>query len=164
MCLTCDIINNRFLPVGGIVYKDEYVILHHCIDIQISGYFIISPLRHVESYDDLSQIEILHMGIITKFLIAALKKIDGIEKIYISNFGEETPHFHLHIFPRYKWMLRYSVEEICTDNRIDGAKLLSFCRKKYKVQPEFINKEDIIVVVEQIKREMNALHNNIHLP
>jgi diadenosine tetraphosphate (Ap4A) HIT family hydrolase len=152
MCLTCSIVNGEFFPVGGIIYKDNYVLLHHCIDLQIPGYLILSPLRHIESYSDLSQNEMLHIGIVTKAVVAVLKRIDGIEKVYLASFGEETTHFHFHIFPRYKWMLNHSAEEICTDNMLDGAKLLSFCRKKYKVQPTFINKEDILPVIKQIKQ------------
>ncbi|MBP2630368.1 MAG: histidine triad protein [Firmicutes bacterium] len=155
MCLTCSIVNGEFFPVGGIIYKDSYVLLHHCIDLQIPGYLILSPLRHTESYSDLNQNEMLHMGIVTKAVVAALKRIDGMEKVYLANFGEETTHFHMHIFPRYKWMLNHSAEEICTDNMLDGAKLLSFCRKKYKVQPEFINEEGIIAVIEQVKRVLS---------
>jgi len=152
MCLTCSIINGEVFPVGGILYKDSYVLLHHCIDLQIPGYLILSPVRHIESYSDLSQNEMLHMGRVTKAAVAALKRIDGIEKVYLASFGEETTHFHMHIFPRYKWMLHHSAEEICTDNMLDGAKLLSFCRKKYKTQPKFMNKEDIIAVIEQVKQ------------
>lgn len=169
MCLTCSIVNGELFPVGGIIYEDTYVLLHHCIDSQIPGYLILSPSRHIESYSNLSQNEILHMGIVTKAVVAALKRIDGIEKVYLANFGEQTTHFHMHIFPRYKWMLNHSFEEIGTDNVLDGAKLLSFCRKKYKVQPEFIDKEDIIAVIEQVKRVfsnpelLNVLHNVIHM-
>lgn len=154
MCLTCNIIKGDILPVGGIIYKDDYVILHHCIDLNIPGYLIISPVKHIETYSDLNQTTLLHIGVILKFAVNALEKIDAVEKVYIATFGEETSHFHMHIFPRYQWMLNYAAEEIFTDNKLDGAKLLSFCRKKYKITPELMKKTNILAVIEYIRRQI----------
>lgn len=151
MCLTCNIVNGEVLPVGGIIYKDDYIVLHHCIDINIPGYLILSPLRHVESYSDLNQTEIQYMGIVMKLVVTALEKIDDIQKVYVANFGEETIHFHMHIFPRYKWMLKHSCENIYTDNKVDGAKLFSFCRKHYKTVPDHMKKNDIATVIKFVR-------------
>lgn len=151
MCLTCDIISGDVVPVGGVIYKDNYIVLHHCVDINIPGYLILSPVRHVESYSNLNAAEILQMGIIMKLAVTYLENIDAIEKVYIANFGEETNHFHMHIFPRYKWILPQCADDICTDNKIDGPKLLSFCRKRYKTTPDCLRKEGILSVIEILK-------------
>jgi diadenosine tetraphosphate (Ap4A) HIT family hydrolase len=156
MCLTCSIVAGDLSPIGGIIYKDDHVILHHCIDINIPGYLIISPLIHVEAYSDLHETEILHMGIITKLAVATLKKLDGVEKVYVANFGEETAHFHMHIFPRYKWMLNYSAEDIYTDHKLDGARLLSFCRRQHKIMPDLMQNNDIIAVIKQIRKTIGT--------
>jgi diadenosine tetraphosphate (Ap4A) HIT family hydrolase len=150
VCLTCDIINSDFVPVGGVIYKDDYIVLHHCVDVNIPGYLILSPLRHVESYSDLNEAEILQIGIIIKLAVTALEKIDGMEKVYIANFGEQTTHFHMHIFPRYKWMLQQCTDDIYTDNKVDGPKLLSCWRKQYKTAPDGLRKADILTVIQQL--------------
>jgi len=152
MCLTCDIMQGKISPVGGIIYQDDDVILHHCIDINIPGYLVLSPVRHVEYYNDLNKIEILQMSIVMKLAIMALKRNDAVEKVYVANFGEETSHFHMHIFPRYKWMLRYSDENIRTHNKIDGAKLLSFFREKCKVKRERMEQNDILAAIEDVRK------------
>lgn len=151
MCLTCSIVKADIVPVGGIIYKDDYVVLHHCIDINIPGYLILSPLRHVKSYSDLNPMEIQRMGIIMKFGVTALEKLDGIEKVYIANFGEETTHFHMHLFPRYNWMLSDLSENIYTNSKVDGAKLFSFYRKQYKTVPDHMKQNDILAVIESIR-------------
>ncbi|MBP2642517.1 MAG: histidine triad protein [Firmicutes bacterium] len=151
MCLTCNIIESNVMPVGGIIYKDDSVILHHCIDQDIPGYLIISPVRHVEAYGDLDQAEILRMGMIIKLSVAALKMIKGVDKVYVANFGEETAHFHMHIFPRYQWMLKYHAEDICTDSKVDGAKLFSFCRKQNKIKSDFKQEGEILAATEHVK-------------
>lgn len=151
MCLTCDIVSGQVSPVGGIIYRDEYVILHHCIDINIPGYLILSPLRHAESYSDLNQLEILHMGVIIKLAGTALEKLDDVEKVYVATFGEKTTHFHLHIFPRYRWMLKQSAEDICTDKKVDGAKLFSFWRKRCQTEPDLMRRNDVSAVIDFIR-------------
>lgn len=156
MCLTCSIVNAKLLPVGGIIYKDDYIVLHHCIDINIPGYLIISPLRHVYSFSDLNQTEILKMGTIMKLAVTALEQVDGVEKVYIANFGEETTHFHMHIFPRYKWMLHQSAQDICIDTKVDGAKLLSFYRQQYKTTPNLMKENDIVAVTEYIQNIISS--------
>lgn len=162
MCLTCSIIKGDIIPVGGIIHKDDNTVLHHCMDQNIPGYLILSPVRHVESYGDLSQTDILHMGMIMKLAVNALKKIDGVEKVYVAHFGEETAHFHMHIFPRYKWMLTHSADDICTDHKIDGAKLLSFCRQQYKTRPELMAQDDILAVVEHVRTQIAAQTHRHH--
>jgi len=157
MCLTCSIVKADILPIGGIIYKDDYVVLHHCIDINIPGYLILSPLRHVESYSDLNQMEIQHIGIIMKFGVTALEKMNGVEKVYVANFGEETTHFHMHIFPRYKWMLNDLSENIYTDNKVDGAKLFCFCRKHYKTVPSRMKQNNVLVAIESIRNLFSCL-------
>ena len=156
MCLTCSIIKGDILPVGGTIYKDNSVILHHCIDINIPGYLILSPVQHIETYSDLNESDLLQMAMIMKFAVKVLEKMDGVEKVYIANFGEETTHFHMHIFPRYHWMLAHSAEEICTDHKVDGAKLLSYCRKKYKTMPDCMATNDMLLAIRHIKAQISA--------
>lgn len=155
MCLTCNIVKGNVLPPGGIIYRDDFVVLHHCLDVNVPGYLILSPLRHVVSYSGLTQTEIFHMGRITRVAVRALEEIDGVEKVYTANFGEETTHFHLHIFPRYASMLRQS-GDIYTNGKIDGAKLFSFCRRHYKTEPEMISTSDILTVIEHVRSLING--------
>lgn len=133
MCLTCCIVNGTKIPPGGLIYKDNEIIIHHCIDVNIPGYLILSPVRHVAAYQDLTQIEIIAMAMSLKKITAILQQIPDIEKVYLLNLAEETLHFHFHIFPRYRWMLDLLKEELFTDGKLDGAKLFSYYRRENKV-------------------------------
>lgn len=154
MCLTCDIITGKVVPVGGIIYQDDYVVLHHCIDINIAGYLIISPVRHVEEYSELNETEIFKIGIIMKAVAAILREADCVEKIYLANFGEETQHFHMHIFPRYRWMIDNHAYDASLRNKLDGAKLLSICRERYKVERELMENDHVLDMVEYIRNTL----------
>ncbi|MEM5794894.1 MAG: HIT domain-containing protein [Bacillota bacterium] len=154
MCLTCDIIAGKVVPAGGIIYQDDWIILHHCIDINIAGYLIVSPVRHVETYGDLHEAEIRKIGVLTKDITAILSEFNGVEKIYLASFGEETAHFHAHIFPRYKWIIDHHAQDVCLGNKIDGAKLLSICREKYKVEGQIMENDGIRDVVAKVRNRL----------
>ena len=58
-------------------------------------------------------------------------RFNNIDKYYICSFGEVTKHFHFHLFPRYKWMLK--TDNIYVGDLIDGAKLFSKIRRESMV-------------------------------
>jgi diadenosine tetraphosphate (Ap4A) HIT family hydrolase len=60
ICITCQILHEEVIPKGGVTYKDNLVILHHCLDINVVGYFILSPIRHVERLEQLEQEELFN--------------------------------------------------------------------------------------------------------
>lgn len=133
MCLTCCIVEGDIIPPGGLIYKDHEVVIHHCMDVNVPGYLILSPIRHVTTYQDLTQPEITTIAIILKKVVGFLQRISEVERVYILNLAEETPHFHFHIFPRYSWMIDSLNAELFSDGKLDGAKLFSYYRRKNKV-------------------------------
>ena len=148
MCTTCDIIRGKCLPPGGFIFQNEYAILHHCLNISIPGYLILSPIRHVNSYADLTLKELTAIDLILKQSVCILKQLDEVQKLYICSFGEETNHFHWHIFPR-------RMEVDFNEQVIDGAKYFSEARKKYKVlEHEMLTSEKILRVVSYLQQRI----------
>ncbi|VBB07328.1 histidine triad (hit) protein [Lucifera butyrica] len=154
MCLTCKIISTEINPPGGIIYQDRRVILHHCLDINIPGYLILSPLRHTTQYQDLTGVELAVIHTTLQQAAAILQQLPGVEKIYICSLGEETTHFHFHVFPRYRWMLNEPDEAIRTDGKIDGAKLFSFMRVKHKISPAGMLSSTIFAAAEDLRNQI----------
>ena len=161
MCLTCDIVKRKTVPPGGMLWRDDLVIAHQCLDVAIPGYFIVSPIRHVEEYSDLNDLEISRLSLVTKAIVRIVKELNDIEKVYILNFAEETAHFHWHLFPRYTWMLTQDPEYVYTGNRVDGAKLFSFFRETHKTVPANMNRKDILETIDTVR---NALFQDGGLP
>ncbi|WP_196601431.1 HIT family protein [Pectinatus frisingensis] len=155
MCLTCSIVKGAKIPPGGLIYKDNEVVIHHCIDVDVPGYLILSPIRHVTTYQDLTQTEIMTIAMILKEVVAILQQIPDVEKVYILNLAEETSHFHFHIFPRYCWMLDSFNAELFSDGKLDGAKLFSYYRRENKVNKlqDIANLEQTI---EFIRNRLNS--------
>ncbi len=154
MCLTCDIIEGKAVPAGGVIYRDGLVVVHHCVDVAVPGYLIVSPLRHVEGFGDLTDGEIVRLGAVAKKAVDILKKVEGVERVYIASLGEETNHFHLHIFPRYDWMPVCHPEAKNARGQLDGAKLLSICREEYRATRAAMNQPEILELVAQLRGKL----------
>ena len=151
MCLTCSLIQQETTPPGGIIRQTSCLILHQCLDINIPGYLILSPIRHVTHYQDLTAAEWTAIHTTLHQSAKVLQELPGVEKIYICSLGEETTHFHFHIFPRYRWMLDYPSEAIYTGDKLDGAKLFSFMRIKYKTSTAAMLSNEVIATVDYIR-------------
>ncbi|HBS58001.1 MAG TPA: HIT family protein [Firmicutes bacterium] len=130
MCLTCQIVQGKIRPPGGLVYINDVAVLHHSIDTDIPGYLILSPVRHVESFSDLNVKEMRVLCQLLKSSLTILEKAEGIKKVYICSFGEVSTHFHFHIFPRYDWML--SLGDTQTNEMTDAARIFSKVRQLRK--------------------------------
>jgi diadenosine tetraphosphate (Ap4A) HIT family hydrolase len=151
ICITCQILNEEVIPQGGVIYKDNLVILHHCLDINIAGYFILSPVRHVECLEQLEQEELSQLANLSKAIAEVIVKEHDIDKVYILSLGEETNHFHFHLFPRYKWMLNFSAEDVRTKDKVDGGKLFSFIRNKYKVDKQELFDNRLLEILNRVR-------------
>ena len=149
MCLTCSIIKNEKIPPGGVIYKNGEVIIHHCIDVNVPGYLVVSSIRHVGEYQELTDKELITIARILKSIVGILYKISGVEKVYILNFAEQTKHFHFHIFPRYSWMIDKTNIELFSGELLDGAKLFSYYRRE--------NKLDDLVIEPQISKTIDFI-------
>lgn len=157
ICLTCQIINKEIIPPGGIIYKDDLILLHHCLDINIAGYFILSPIRHVEGIEQLNQNELIQLVQIAKRIVEALSYERYIDRVYMLSLGEESRHFHFHLFPRYNWMLNFQDESIRTNGKIDGAKLFSFIRNRYKINKQEKYDSKFLSVITHVREHMDKL-------
>lgn len=149
MCLTCDILNKK--TPAEIIYQNEFVIASHCINTSIPGYLILSPKRHITTFGDLTHDEYKTLISVTELLVKSLNEISEIKKVYLLSFGEDTEHFHYHIFPRYDWML--DLEDIYHNGILDGARLFSEAIKKYKSSCSTLNIQ-IKQIVDHIKQKM----------
>jgi len=138
-------------PPGGIIHRDDQVIVNHILDINIPGYVILSSLRHVTAFEQLDLQELNRLSVILQSTIQKLKQILSVDKVYICSFCEETEHIHFHLFPRYDWML--NIKDAYVEGKFDGAKLFSYIRNEYKTSTDQVSSnEKVIKVVDTLRK------------
>jgi ATP adenylyltransferase len=101
-CLFCDSKNDELLEEGGLCYarRDGYPVSEH--------HTLIIPKRHVASYFDLSEDEVIDMFRMARQMREQIEQLDAM----VSGFnlgvnagkdaGQSIFHVHLHLIPRRK--------------------------------------------------------------
>jgi len=151
-CNICQILKGEIVPPGGIIFQNEHVMLSHFVNVNIPGYLLLSSVRHEPFHENLTDTEMESIGYFMKRACAAIKTIDGVERIYICSYCEETPHIHFHLFPRYHCMLSEAYP-IYTHNKLDSPKLFNYFREKHQISPEVMAQDSkILMVVDRVRQ------------
>jgi diadenosine tetraphosphate (Ap4A) HIT family hydrolase len=103
-CGTCRANRGELQAPGGVVYQDALWRAEHAIEpIPMVGWLVLKPLRHVESFADLTTEEAASFGPIAHRLSRAITAELGATKVYLSLYAEAEhfPHVHVHLIPRF---------------------------------------------------------------
>ena len=65
------------------------------------GALIVEPVRHVEHWGELNEIETLELGQLLKQVHKLLYRDESVEHIYTWVFGDAVDHMHIWVVPRY---------------------------------------------------------------
>ena len=104
-CMGCEIISGHLKPFGGILFKNENFFIAQDFELPIDGFIIISSVRHIEKYTELTENEQIDL---TKIINKTLKILEdnNIAEEYNIIFEEKKGyHFHIWLMPRHKWMI-----------------------------------------------------------
>lgn len=103
-CVFCRILAGE-LPVS-LVLDDDLVVAFLDIHPWNPGHTLVLPRRHVESFTDLSPLELEQLGRCGQRIATAMKQgLEGCEAVTLSladgaAAGQDVPHAHLHVVPR----------------------------------------------------------------
>lgn len=88
-------------PRERIVVHDGWR-LAHAFKTSLRGWLVLVPLRHVESFAELSRQEAATFAMLARESSRALAETVGCSKTYVMILGEEKgfAHLHAHIVPR----------------------------------------------------------------
>jgi len=102
-CPFCNFIKGK--EEREVIIKNDYAFAFLTNTSIVTGHTLISPIRHINSFDNLTEDEIKAVlnlrSIIRKSLIKTFKA-QGFNYAWNENkiAGQNVPHFHLHILPR----------------------------------------------------------------
>ncbi|EJP6471667.1 HIT family protein [Clostridium sp. L74] len=102
-CNFCKIINKK--KKANIVYENDLVCCFLSEEPINEGHMLIAPKKHcldLDQIDDEIAIEIMR---ISKIMVKVLKdtyKLDGYSIMQNGGTFNNTGHYHMHLFPRYK--------------------------------------------------------------
>ena len=102
-CLFCKMIKGE-VPTNTI-YEDDKIKVFLDINPVTNGHMLVIPKTHHETIMDIDPSTISYMAeIIQKKLYPLLQEklnVKGLTMMQNNNYGQEVPHFHIHLIPRY---------------------------------------------------------------
>ncbi len=114
-----------------VIFKGRGAVLSHMPEINLPGYLLLAPLRHVEDAGRLTREEQEEMAALQSRAVKTILKLPDVRKVYIASFGEAVPHLHLHLFPRTGAMLK---DPECLSGGVpDGPKIFDLWRRRLAV-------------------------------
>ena len=103
-CPACAYANHEFKLPCGMAYENERFTLSQDWELPIQGFFVVSPKRCVEKFEQLKKDEKIEIfGIVDK-TIRILRENNICDRFNIIFEEKENRHFHIWIMPRHKWM------------------------------------------------------------
>jgi diadenosine tetraphosphate (Ap4A) HIT family hydrolase len=91
---------------GGWIHEDALVVASHAYNPDRGekpylGHLIVETRRHASQFSDLTEEEAQAVGALVSRLARILRDAEGAEHVYVVFWGDGTPHFHIHLLPRY---------------------------------------------------------------
>jgi histidine triad (HIT) family protein len=94
---------------GGPVGQDELTVVSHLSPDAPGrsggpvylGHLLVEPRRHAPGLADLTDAEAQAVGRWCARASRALREAAGAEHVYAAVIGDNTPHLHVHLLPRY---------------------------------------------------------------
>lgn len=140
-CMGCAIAAKGLEVPGGILYEGKHVVLVTDCIIPIPGFLIVQMKRHVHSFAELSDEERKELGDVMACAERALKDLGITEQVTLVQ-EERSKHFHVWVFPIFKWMeQKFGL----------GVKYLDDIITYAKNNVTEADKEEIVAVASKVK-------------
>ncbi|HVP88222.1 MAG TPA: HIT family protein [Casimicrobiaceae bacterium] len=95
-CIFCN-------PTGEtVLWSDAHCRVLHVSDAKFPGFCRVIWNAHVTEFTDLDEAARAHVMKVVALVEQALRKLLAPDKINLASLGNQTPHLHWHIIPRYR--------------------------------------------------------------
>ncbi len=104
-CAICRFASGETEPAHGIVYQDDtWQVWHAPSPYGVAGWMTLLTHQHVAGIAHFDDRHAERLGPDLRHFEKVLEDVTGALRIYTATMNESTPHFHLHMVPRYETM------------------------------------------------------------
>lgn len=124
-CMGCEVAKGNLVPFCGVLYQDSQFAITQDVELPINGFIIISSVRHIEKFTDLTDDERINLTNLINKTLNILRKNNVAEEFNIILEEKKNYHFHIWLMPRHKWMIEKfgkvlknikSIQDYATEN------------------------------------------------
>lgn len=118
------------------VFEDELFTLDGADYCAIPGYLILRRKGEATSIGEFSADEAARFGVLYARAVKAIEEATGADRVYTLVFAEMDRRFHVHLFPRTRWMLLdyWKHHGECQAAPANGPLLFEWARTSYTAQ------------------------------
>ena len=103
-CPGCAYANHEFKLPCGMAYENDKFTLSQDWELPIPGFFVVSPKRCIEKFEQLNKEEKIEIFEIVDKTIKILRENDICDRFNVVFEEKENRHFHIWVMPRHRWM------------------------------------------------------------
>jgi diadenosine tetraphosphate (Ap4A) HIT family hydrolase len=101
-CKAC-LANTRLAHDSHLVWHNELWVLRHTKPPYAAlGWMTLHSRRHAPAFTQMTSAELSDLGPTIAKISEAIIDATGALRVYIASMTETTPHFHVHLVPRYE--------------------------------------------------------------
>ena len=141
-CPGCAYARHEFSLPCGMAYENERFTLSQDWELPIQGFFIVSPVRCVEKFEELSSEEKTEMFDIVDRTIKILRKNSVCDRFDVIFEEKENRHLHVWIMPRHNWM-----EELVGDIIDNVGKICDYAKANMRNEGNYQRIKEITDIV-----------------
>jgi len=141
-CLSCAIISGE-VENSGTILRTKHFDVHQDYEIPITGFIILSSVRHLKSVDEFTDEEKAEFMDTLTSIRKAIREALDIQIVYLIQEEDTSAHFHIWLFPRYDWMLEKFGRKIQSVRPI-----MEYARENMKTEE---NLNNINIAVKKLK-------------
>jgi diadenosine tetraphosphate (Ap4A) HIT family hydrolase len=114
-CFTCRLFAEPELVPGGIVYCDANVVVNHTDIAGRSGWFVVSPVRHVTRVFEMTDVELHMVADIAAAIDRTLTAHFGATRTLVASLGWYVEdHVHVHVVPTFGTSVSFGADVFST--------------------------------------------------
>ena len=133
---------------NDVVLKTELFQVGQDWEIPIPAFFIIAPLRKIRSISEFTDKEATEFIMLARKIRIAMSEALKIDDVYFFQNEDSVHGFHLWMFPRHSWMLKFG-------GRIESVRpIINFARDTMFNQSTF----------DEIKTDVAKVKEHLALP
>lgn len=103
-CPGCAFAKHEFSLPCGMTYENDKFTLSQDWELPIQGFFVVSPKKCIEKFEELTSEERVEIFEIVDKTIKVLRKNNICDRFNVIFEEKENRHFHIWIMPRHEWM------------------------------------------------------------
>jgi len=144
-CPGCAYAKHEFVLPCGMAYENEKFTLSQDWELPIPGFFIVSPKKCIEKFEELNTEEKIEIFEIVDKTIKVLRKNNICDRFNVIFEEKENRHFHVWIMPRYNWM-----SELVGDIIDNVGEVFEYAKKNMRTTKNY---NTIKEITELLKKE-----------